>query len=809
VASARVDLMFPARAARAAARDVDRVDKSVEKLGRTTERTGKRSRAADASARRLHKGMKGIATAATVGVVGLGAMTAGAGAFAVSGVKAAVDFQASVSQLGAITNAGAKEIDQLRASALDAGAATQYSAAQAVQAQTELAKGGVSTASILKGGLRAALSLAAAGQLELAEAAAFTANAMNLFGLKGRDTAHIADALSTAANATTADVADFGAALAAGGSVAKSAGLSFDQTVVALEALAASGIKNSDAGTSLKSSILALLKPSAKQAALAKDLGLNFLDQHGKMKSLGSVSAMLRKRLGGMTSAQRTATLATLAGTDGVRTLTSLYDAGPKKLAAYQKQLRKQGTADKIAAKNQDNLKGKIEGLRGSWETLKITVFTPLIPLLTKAAKRATGFVNALTKGFNKGGVSGLMNAIGPGLKEAFGGNAGTNAGKTFASIKKGASGINWGAIGDGAKTVLNTLKFFGKVAKKAFEIPGVKQLVGGLVATAIAFKVMNKATGGAIGSSARMGMETLRLTTAIVSYRAAKLSSAAADNIGTAATNRGVIATVRQKVASVATTTATKLQAAAQWLLNAAMSANPIMLVVLALAALATGFYLAYTKVSWFREGVQGTWNWIKSHWPLIVSILGGPLGIAVVQIIKHWDSIKTGISGAVSWIADRLRDLIGFFQRLPDAIWEAIKSIPGKLNDALGGVPGGILGGIGDIAGGISGAVGGATGATFTRPGWAVVGELGPELAHFGGGDAVYDHEQTANAFAGGGMGSGRLHPDDIAAIAQLLGAEIAARVQALDVRVGDKAVARSSRRSATRTRLQTATS
>jgi TP901 family phage tail tape measure protein len=322
-----------------------------------------------------------------------GSAIAAGGGIAYAVTKAA-DFEQQLSSLGSVSGATGREMEKLRKQAMKAGADTKFSALEAAKAQTELAKGGLSVSQIMRGGLRSSLALAAAGEMELAEAAATTANAINLFGLRGRDSIKVADMLATAANATTADVADFAIALQQGGSVAKTSGLSLRETVLALEALAKSGIKGSDAGTSLKTSLVQLLAPSEKQAALADELNLKFTDQEGKVKSLAAISTMLRDRLGGMTKAQRLATLATLAGTDGVRTLTALYDAGAPRLSKWERGLAKQGTAADVAAQKQDNFRGKLENLKGSIETAAIAIGTKMLPTLTRAAERVTDIIN-------------------------------------------------------------------------------------------------------------------------------------------------------------------------------------------------------------------------------------------------------------------------------------------------------------------------------------------------------------------------------------------------------------------------------
>ncbi len=353
-------------------RGLGQAERNLHGLDRSSARTG----------RRVASNFARVAGPAGIGAVGLG--LAGA-------VKAGMNYERQMSGVRAVTRANGRQMRQLGDLAMKMGADTAFSAGEAAGAMGELAKGGLSVEQIMRGGLKSALSLAAAGELELADAAAITANAMNLFGMEGREVGRVADAMATAANQTTADVSDFGMALSQSGSVAKSAGLSFTETMVALEALAASGIKNSDAGTSLKTAMIQLIKPTEKQAALAKQLGLSFVDAEGNMRPLEAISAQLRDRLGEYGTAQRTAHLATLAGTDGVRTLTALYEAGPKKLEAYEKGLLRTGSAAETARIKQDNFAGDMEKFRGSLETVGIALYgkfqTPMRDVLQDVTK--------------------------------------------------------------------------------------------------------------------------------------------------------------------------------------------------------------------------------------------------------------------------------------------------------------------------------------------------------------------------------------------------------------------------------------
>jgi hypothetical protein len=98
----------------------------------------------------------------------------------------------------------------------------------------------------------------------------------------------------------------------------------------------------------------------------------------------------------------------------------------------------------------------------------------------------------------------------------------------------------------------------------------------------------------------------------------------------------------------------------AAQLGLNTAMIANPIGIVIAAIAALVAGIVVAYKKVDWFREGVNRAWSWIKDHWPLLVGILTGPFGAAAALISKNWDTIKEGAQAVLDWLIKRVNDVI-----------------------------------------------------------------------------------------------------------------------------------------------------
>jgi TP901 family phage tail tape measure protein len=286
--------------------------------------------------------------------------------------KAAADFDQQMSHVNAVTNGSATELQGLRQAAISAGKDTQYSATQAAQAEEELAKAGLSTSNIIGGGLTGALNLAAAGSLDLAQAADISAKAMNTFGLRGSDVPHIADVLAAAANKSATDVGELGQALKQGGLAARNSGLTFEQTAGVLSAFADRALVGSDAGTSLKTMLQALANPTKQAAETMHRLGISAYDSQGNFVGLAKFADTLQTALGKLTQEQRNAALATIFGSDATRAATVLYELGSSGVNTYVNAVNDSGAAAETARKKTDNLAGDIERLKGSLETVAI-----------------------------------------------------------------------------------------------------------------------------------------------------------------------------------------------------------------------------------------------------------------------------------------------------------------------------------------------------------------------------------------------------------------------------------------------------
>lgn len=303
---------------------------------------------------------------------GIAAAGIAATALGVAAVRMAADFDASMSTVQANTGASADEMSLLRQAAIDAGADTVYSATDAADAINELGKAGMSTSDILSGGLNGALDLAASDGMEVAEAAELMSSAMAQFNLTGADATRIADALAAGAGKAQGSARDLGYALQQSGMVANSFGIGMEETVGTLTSFANAGMTGSDAGTSLKSMLIALANPTKKAQNLMDELGISAYDAQGNFIGLKALAGQLQTQMSGLTQAQRNQALATIFGSDAIRAANVLYNEGSDGIADWTKKVSDSGYAAQQAAAKNDNLRGDLENLSGSFESMMI-----------------------------------------------------------------------------------------------------------------------------------------------------------------------------------------------------------------------------------------------------------------------------------------------------------------------------------------------------------------------------------------------------------------------------------------------------
>lgn len=221
---------------------------------------------------------------------------------------------------------------------------------------------------------------------------------------------------------------------------------------------------------------------------------------------------------------------------------------------------------------------------------------------------------------------------------------------------------------------------------------------------------------------------------------------------------------------ATWAQTAAMKVATAAQWLFNAALTANPIGIAVVALAALAAGFIFAYKKCEWFRnivdsavsaiigffksayETIKGVWNAIPAFFSGLWASVTGAVPAFITGVVEFFSGLLDGVSGIVGKIPGfftdawkSVRDSVGGFIT---GVMDKFKPLT-KFFDGIGNTIGKIFGGkktlqVDVSTAGVQPVPGHAAGGIFSKPHFAKFAENAPRVK-----EAAIPIENTARSF------------------------------------------------------------
>lgn len=329
---------------------------------------------AGSTARSVASGMENTGRKSALIASGLTAAGLAAAAFGVASIKMAADFDQQMSTVQANTGATSAQMDQLRAAAIEAGASTVYSASDSADAINDLGKAGMSVTDILTGGLTGALNLAASDGMAVGDAAEYMANALSMFHLKGSQASQVADTLAAGAGKAVGNVSDFGEALNNCGAQANSFGMNIQETTGVLALFAQNGTIGAEAGTQLNSMLMKLAAPSTEAANTMKELGISAYDAQGHFVGMANFAGQLQKAEKNLTDEQRNQANATIFGGEAIKAANYLYEAGESGVNKWTKAVSESGYAAEQAAAKNNNLKGDLENLGGSMESLMISV---------------------------------------------------------------------------------------------------------------------------------------------------------------------------------------------------------------------------------------------------------------------------------------------------------------------------------------------------------------------------------------------------------------------------------------------------
>lgn len=284
------------------------------------------------------------------------------------------DFEAAMSQVKAISGSTQSDLTKLTAKAKEMGATTKFTAAESAEAFNYMAMAGWNAEQMM-GGIEGILNLAAASGEDLGTTSDIVTDALTAFGLKASDATHFSDVLAQAASSANTDVGMMGETFKYVGSMAGSLSYSIEEVALMTGLMANSGIKSTQAGTSLNSVLTRLATNASGAADTIAELGINFYDSSGNARPLATVMGELREATKGMNQEQKASLANTVAGMEAQKGLLAILNASEEDYNKLADAIANaDGAAGRMSETMMDNLSGDITLFQSAVDGLKVSL---------------------------------------------------------------------------------------------------------------------------------------------------------------------------------------------------------------------------------------------------------------------------------------------------------------------------------------------------------------------------------------------------------------------------------------------------
>lgn len=312
-------------------------------------------------------------------------------------VEVGSSFEAGMSEVEAISGATGSELEALENKAKSLGSSTKFSATEAANAMTNMSLAGWSVNQTLSG-IDGVLQLAAASNMDLADASQVVTDNISTFNLEASQSTHLADMMAYAQANSSTTAAELGEAYKNCGANMNAAGQDIETTTSFLEALANNGLRSSEAGTSL-AAIMRDLTSKMKDGKIAiGDTSVEVMDSNGNFRDMTDVLKDVENATDGMGDAQKQAALMSTFTSDSIKGLNMLLNTGADQVTGYEESLRNcSGAASDMADTMQDNLQGKLTELSSATEGLGIAAYEYISGPLQGGVELLTDIISGLT----------------------------------------------------------------------------------------------------------------------------------------------------------------------------------------------------------------------------------------------------------------------------------------------------------------------------------------------------------------------------------------------------------------------------
>ena len=313
-------------------------------------------------------------------------------------VKVGSEFESAMSKVQALSGASGSQLQQISDKARELGGSTRFSATEVAEAFSYMSLAGWDTQQMLDA-VDGVVSLAAASEMDLAEASDMVTDYLSAFGLQATDAGRMVDELTYAQSHSNTTTAQLGEAFSNCAADMHASGQDMETTTSILEAMANQGTKGAEAGTALSAMMRDISQKMKDGKIQIGDTSVAVKDQEGNFRDLTDIMRDVEAATDGMGDADKRAALQQTFTARSMKAVNEVLTEGVDKIGGYEEALRSsEGTASEVAATMQNNLGGKLTELNSAAEGLGIALYDKVKGPLTSAVEMATGLINGITE---------------------------------------------------------------------------------------------------------------------------------------------------------------------------------------------------------------------------------------------------------------------------------------------------------------------------------------------------------------------------------------------------------------------------
>lgn len=400
-----------------AANALDKYGNEIEDAGKKTSKFGDFVKKAGSV---MKSGLVASAKAVGASMTAIGVAAGAAAKWVGDSLNVYANFEDSMKQvqatMGLVGEEGIEAFDKLSAAAKQAGSTTRFSASESADALNYLALAGYNADDAISA-LPGVLTLAQAGNLDLAAASDMVTDSMAALGIAAEDMGSYMDMMAKTSQKSNTNVAQLGEAILVAGGTMKNAGQDLDTINVMLGVLANRGIKGAEGGTKLRNIMMSLTSPTSAAAAELQNLGLSVTDSEGNIREMNDIFIDLSESLDGLSESDKTNALNNIFNKQDMAGVSALIaGVGDEVNSLYVDLENSNGAAQQMAETMEDSLGGSVRGLKSAYEGLQIVVGEQFADVAKDAVGDVTDMVrditDVLSDGFQAGDIEKIGNRI-------------------------------------------------------------------------------------------------------------------------------------------------------------------------------------------------------------------------------------------------------------------------------------------------------------------------------------------------------------------------------------------------------------